>query len=422
MKQQHRRDFIKQASATLLAGFSLKDLEQLPPIPNGNANDETYWKSLREQFPLSKDVTYLNNGSMGPSPYPVIEAVKTGMMEGDEIARYGEREETVKMIAGFTRANDNEIAITHNTTEGINIMCWGLPLKKGDEVILTTHEHAGNALPWLNRQKLDGIVLKTFSPASTAAETLNRIDALISKKTKVIAVPHILCTQGQVLPVKEICKLGKTKGVFVCIDGAHTPGMMPLDLHDMGCDAFAGCCHKWMLGPKGTGFLYVRKDFQETLIPRFVGAGSDTATWNMADEHPLLHQYMPNAHRYYGGTQNTGLHKGIEASIDFMNAIGMDKVYYRVNMLGKYMQDALLELDGKVEVMNPVEPASRCGMNGFRIKDVPFDTFYQKAMEHNFRIRIMHENGLKSLRVSTHIYNSTEEVDRLIELIKNVSK
>jgi selenocysteine lyase/cysteine desulfurase len=404
-----------------MAGFSISDLDlnNSKPMPSADTDPDTYWKLIRAQFPLSRDITYLNNGSMGPSPFPVIEATREGMMAADLIGAYITRDEVVESIAGFAGADSSEIALTHNTTEGINIMCWGVPLKKGDEVIMTTHEHAGNALPWLNRQKLHGIVLKTFEPGASADETLSRIRALCSPRTKVIAVPHVLCTQGQVLPVKEISRVGKEKGIFVCIDGAHTPGMMKLDLHDMGCDAFAACCHKWMLGPKGTGFLYVRKDFQDTLQPYFVGAGSDDATWNMAAAHPKLHNYMPSAHRYYGSTHNAGLQRGIEASVSFLQTIGMERVTERVAMLGKYTQDMLLDFGPKhVEVLNPVEASSRAGMNGFRLKSVPYDTFYNNTLKEGMRIRIMPENGLNSLRVSTHIYNSAAEINSLGELIK----
>lgn len=404
----------------MLAGFSVNDLALPQPLQPkySYADEEQYWQSVREQFPLNPSLIYLNNGTMGPSPYKVLDAVKKVMTDTDENLTYSGWETASKKIASFVGAAENEIALTHNVTEGINIYAWGLPLKKGDEVILTTHEHVGNALPWLNRQKLQGIVLKTFSPAHTAAETLNRIDALITRKTKVIAIPHIPCTQGQIFPIKEICALGKSKGLFVVVDGAHGPGMLPLDLHEIGCDAYASCFHKWMLGPKGTGFLYVRKDFQQTLQTYFVGGGSDNAQWNMAVNPVVMGDYADGAHRYYGGTQNLALYKGVEAAIDFVSEIGISNIYKRIQYLGKYTQDALLTLDDKIELLTPTEEQSRCAVNAFRIRGVHFETFYKKALEHHIRIRMVPENGLNCLRVSTHIYNNIGEIDRLIALIK----
>ncbi|MEI6595073.1 MAG: aminotransferase class V-fold PLP-dependent enzyme [Bacteroidota bacterium] len=422
-----RRKFIKQTAGTMLAGIALTDFvnAENSKIISSNgmkieSDDEKFWSMVRQQFPLTKDVAYLNNGTMGPSPYPVIEAVRKGMMDCDQLGSYGGWEATQKKIGAFVGANEDEIALTHNVTDGINIACWGLPLKKGDEVIITTHEHVGNAFPWLNRQKLDGIVLRTFTPASTAAETLNRISALINKKTRAIAVPHIPCTQGQVLPAKEISTLGKEKGLFVFIDGAHGPGQLMLNLHDIGCDVYASCCHKWMLGPKGTGFLYVRKDFQDTLQTYFVGGGSDNAKWNMATNPVQMGEYASSAHRYYGGTQNIGLYRGVDAAIDFIENIGLQNIHDRIKMLGGYTQQKLLEFGDKVELITPTEEQSRCAVNGFRIKGMEFTKFNTLASENKIRIRSVAENGLNSLRVSTHIYNTKSEIDKLMELIKKV--
>ncbi len=364
-----RKSFIKQISAATLAGVSLQGLAKSSIVQQISAahktiahDDESYWQTVRQLFPLTKDLAYLNNGTMGPSPYPVIETIRRAMMDCDQLGNYGGWESTATKLAKFVKVNEDEIALTHNVTEGINIACWGLPLKKGDEVIMTTHEHVGGAFPWLNRRKLHGIVIKTFTPASTASETLNLISSLINKKTKAIVVPHIPCTQGQIMPAKEICKLAKDKGLFSIIDGAHGAGMMPLNLHDMGCDVYASCCHKWMLGPKGTGFLYVRKEFQDTLQPYFVGGGSDNAKWNMMNNVPEMGDYADSAHRYYGATQSIGLYKGVEAAIDFIESIGQENIYNRIKALGKYTQDQLLQYADKLDVITPTEEESRCSI------------------------------------------------------------
>lgn len=422
-----RRNFIRSASA--LAAFSLSELDMFASVRqldnDGNSvaeDNEAYWQNVRQLFPLTKEQIYLNNGTMGPSPYPVIEAVKKGIMDNDQLGKYGGWEATIEKIAKFTGADNDEIALTHNVTDGINIACWGLPLKKGDEVILTTHEHAGNAFPWLCRQKLHGIRVKAFTPASTADETLNRISALINKRTKVIAVPQIPCTQGQVLPVKEICALAREKGIYSAIDGAHGPGMLLTDLHDMGCDTYASCCHKWMLGPKGTGFFYVRKDMLDTLQPYFVGAGSDNGKWDTASVPIKSGQYAETAHRYFGGTQSLGLYRGVDAAIAFIETIGMKNIHNRIKSLGKYTQDRLLDLGDRIELLTPTEDRSRCAVTGFRIKGVDFAKFYQTCLENKIHIRSVSENGLNSLRVSTHIYNNKDEIDKLMDMVrKNIS-
>lgn len=420
MTQPNRRHFIQLASAAITAALispgQLLAEEALNTLPLKAGDDEAYWQLLRKHFPLKKELVYLNNGTMGPSPYYVIEQTTRGMMEADAEGNYGGWESTCKKLATFVGAHEEEIALTRNVTEGINIVCNGLTLKPGDEVIVTTHEHGGNAFPWLNLAQRKGIVLKPFIPAPTAAENVQRVAALIGKKTRVIAIPHILCTQGQVLPAKEISSLGRERGVFVFIDGAHGPGMMPVNLHEMGCDAYASCCHKWMLGPKGTGFLYIRKEAMEQVHPVFVGAGSDNAHWNMATTPPVMGGFAAGAHRYYAGTFNMGLYKGVQAAIEFVDSIGIERIHQRVTALADYTRNNLRAMS-HVQVITPDEPESRGAVTGFRIIGTDAMGFYEEAAKAGVRIRMVHENGLNSLRASTHIYNNTQEVDRLLELV-----
>lgn len=420
----NRKTFLRYASALAATGILPEtgswSGRSVLAAPAGETPDEAYWTTIRQLFPLTHDWIYLNNGTLGPSPYPVIEATQAGMMESDKLGSYFGYADAIAPLAKFVGADADEIALTHNVTEGINIACWGIPLKRGDEVILTTHEHVGNAFPWLTRQKTDDIVLKTYAPAATAAETLNRIASLITKKTRVIATPHIPCTQGQVLPVKEICRLAKEKGIYSLIDGAHGPGMIPIDLHDLGCDTYASCCHKWMLGPKGTGFLYVRKEMLSVLQPRFVGGGGDTGKWNMATNPITTTDFAASAHRFFGGTQSLGLWRGVQASIQFMNTIGINTVHQRIQSLGTYAWNGLAAIPG-VELLTPEEQESRCSVVGFRIKKTAHDKFYAQCMEQKVRIRAVAENGLNSLRLSTHIYNNKTEVDRLLELVRGAA-
>lgn len=421
-----RRNFLR--SASVLAACSLSELDVVAAAQQvkGHAgdvapDDEEYWKNVRQLFPLTTERIYLNNGTLGPSPYPVIDAIHKGMRKNDVYANYAGYEDSIDALAEFVGAGEDEIALTHNVTEGINIACWGVPLHKKDEVIISDQEHVGNALPWLNRQKLHGVVLKTFSPGATAQETLERIAAKITRRTRVIAVPHIPCTQGQVLPVKEICKLAREKDIYSCIDGAHGPGMLPLDLHDMGCDTYASCCHKWMLGPKGTGFLYVRKEVQNEVQPYFMGGGGVEGEWNLAEDPDYIPPYTKSAHRYFGGTQSLSNAKGIIAAIDFMDSIGKDNVYARIKYLGGYLQERLLALGNKVELLTPTEDRSWCGINSFRIKGVPYKPFYVACLDEYVRVRAVPENGIDCLRVSTHIYNNKAEIDKLMDLVQEAA-
>jgi selenocysteine lyase/cysteine desulfurase len=193
-----------------------------------------------------------------------------------------------------------------------------------------------------------------------------------------------------------------------------------MDLHDMGCDTYASCSHKWMLGPKGTGFMYVRKDFQDTLQAFNMGGGSESGRWDLMTDPVTPGEYAQSAHRYFGGTQANGLYTGVNAAIEFIDNIGIQNIYNRIKYLGKYTQDRLLEFGDKVELLTPTEERSRCAVNGFRIKNVQYQKFYDLCADNKIRIRSVAENGLNSLRVSTHIYNNKDDVDRMIEMIKKV--
>ncbi|HMD15000.1 MAG TPA: aminotransferase class V-fold PLP-dependent enzyme, partial [Bacteroidota bacterium] len=180
-----RRRFIQQVTGGIIGTWALSAVpetsraryilandEHIPP------DDEQFWSVVRDQFPLSRDRIYLNNGTIGPSPYPVGESVKKSMEELDISGEYSGWDTVRPKLAKFVNVDESEISLTHNVTEGINIIAGGLPLQRGDEVIMTTHEHVGNALPWLNRARLDSIVIKTVKPALTADENLNRINDL----------------------------------------------------------------------------------------------------------------------------------------------------------------------------------------------------------------------------------------------------
>jgi len=327
-----RRHFIRQISGGLVGTWALTALPEttraryiIAGDSTVQAGDENFWKIVRDQFPLTHDRIYLNNGTIGPSPYPVLEAVKKATEDTDVSGEYGGWEVARPKIAKFVNVEEAEISLTHNVTEGINIVAQGLPLKRGDEVIMTTHEHVGNALPWLNRMRLDGVKIRALHPAPTAQENLNRINDLINKNTRALAIPHITCTIGQVFPVKEIAKLGHDKGLWVFFDGAHGPGTTVLDLKDIGCDFYASCGHKWMCGPKGTGFLYIRKEMLDVVQAHWVGGYSD-AGWDITTDPPEFKGYVPTAHRYDFATQNAAIYVGLAAAVDFLYHIGMANI------------------------------------------------------------------------------------------------
>lgn len=399
-----------------LNGLSAYSLKNSP-----KEKQEDLWETIRTQFPLTQERVYFNNGTIGPSPTPVLEALKATLTKLNTWGEYQGHNDSRKPLADFTHVSEEEICLTHNTTEGINIVAAGLPLKRGDEVIMTTHEHAGNALPWLNQQKQKGIVVKAFTPRDTAYETLNAINDLISSKTRVIAIPHITCTTGHVLPVREISSLAHGKGLWVFYDGAHSAGSIDLNIKDTGADFYASCGHKWLLGPSGTGFLYVNEDVQEILQPVGIGAYSDTG-WEISESKQSMKGYVQTAHRYDYGTQSAALAHGLKAAIEFMQNIGMKKVESYSSNLADRLFDGLKGIGDPVEILTPDEKRGRSTMITFRIKDYDYKSFGKLASEQKFRIRLVPESGINAIRISTHIYNNKEEVDMFLRMVSDLVK
>ena len=416
---KNRRDFLKKISVGLavpgLVGFASVQKNPEFPIDHSLAG-EPFWDQIRGQFHLTKDRIYLNNGTFGPAPIPVQRAMEESLHHINTSGEYGSTQPERAKLAQFLRIKTEELSLTHNTTEGINIMAWGIDLKQGDEVIITTHDHVGNALPWLNRAKLHGIILRTFSPAATQAENLDLIKSLVTPKTKVIAIPHVTCTTGLVFPVREIAEYARKQGIITAIDGAHGAGTFDLDLKALDCDFYAGCCHKWLLGPSGTGFLYVKEEMLDRLQPYHVGGESD-AGWDLFSNPPVLKGYVNSAHRFDYGTQSTTLMKGVSPAIAFHTEIGPEKIESRVRELNQYLFEGLSQFKNQLEILTPIEPESRIAMVSFRPKNSTYLELGNNLALSGFRVRQVPEGRVNAIRISTHIYNSKSEIDQLIHLL-----
>lgn len=414
-----RRSFLQQLGLGVIApglvGFREVQANGLNPALQG----EEFWEQVRVQFPLTKSRIYMNNGTFGPSPKAVLDALQDSFEQTNTSGEYGHISPLRAQLADFVGIKESEISLTHNTTEGINIMVWGLPLKAGDEVLITYHEHAGNAIPWLNRAKLHGIVLKPFEPGKTREENLDLIKSLVTPKTKVIAIPHVTCTTGLVMPIQEIADFARGKGIYTAIDGAHGAGTFDLNLKELGVDFYASSYHKWVLGPNGTGFLYVREELLDQLQAFQVGAYSETG-YDLHQVPLELNEYVNTAHRYDYGSQSLPMIKGVLAAINFHQEIGREKIESRIRDLNQQLYDGLSDMNNQVEIITPKEPESRICMVSFKPKNKDYEVAYREISQEGFRIRIVPEGGINAIRISTHIYNQKSEVDSLLSAVQKV--
>ncbi|GAB5535892.1 MAG: aminotransferase class V-fold PLP-dependent enzyme [Rubricoccaceae bacterium] len=383
----------------------------LPAVPAGAALPDDYWDRVRDLYPLQRTRAYLNTGGLGPAPFPVIHAVEQSTIALQTVSEHGHRSlgQTRELVAPFFGASPTEIAFTRNATEGTSTVCSGLELARGDEVIFETHAHPGGAFMWLSRAKREGIVVKTFEPDPTSsAGNLERIEALITPRTKVIEVSHITAPTGILMPVKEIAELANDRGIWFHVDGAQSAGQIPVDLHDIGCQSYATSGHKWMGAPHGTGLLYVREDRLDDVWPTEIGAysGEPVSGFEGFD-------YTDDATRYEPGTRNSSLVLGVGAAVTFLDSIGMERVAARATELGLYLHRQLKAIPD-VEVLTPSDPAMHVGMTTLRSDRVGYMDLYRAYGEAKMRCRIVTEQGLDAVRVSTHIFNNEAECDRVV--------
>ncbi|MFK7848281.1 MAG: aminotransferase class V-fold PLP-dependent enzyme [Rhodothermales bacterium] len=418
----HRRRFLSWVGSGL-AGYAVRGSESgaeahgvWPPV--GVFDDEAYWAQVRAQYPLTKDRVYLNTGGLGPAPYAVIDAVQQTMMDLQRISEHGHRrlDQARVPVAAFFGVKPAEIAFMRNATEANATVASGLTfLQQGDEVIFETHAHPGGAIPWMSRQKQQGIVVKAFEPDPyDQAENLNRIESLITPRTRVIQVSHLTAPTGIVMPVKRIATLARDRGLWFHIDGAQSAGAFPFDLNEIGCDSYGTSGHKWMGATHGTGLLYVKQERLDEVMPTEVGSYSDNGVFDIPDAL----EYNETAVRYECGTRDATTVVGMQAAVTFLNQIGMNRVAAYGKSLATDLHQRLQEIEG-VSVLTPEDPAMRAGLTTFHTEGIPCREMYQHlAGEYKLRCRIVTERGLDAIRVSMHIFNNKAECDRVVEAVK----
>ena len=412
-----RRGFLVK-TAGLLGAASLRPAVAESPVPG---DEEAFWSQVRQKFPLTRHRVYMNTAGLGPSPQAVIDAVHRKTVELEETSETGHTQEVWQGIkergARLFGCDAEELAYTRNTTEGVNIVCNGLPLGDGDEVITSTHEHVGNTMSWIARARRDGIRMRVFEPAvESAAENVDRIARLITPRTRAISISHVTTTTGQVLPVKEIGRLAADHGLWYFIDGAQSAGQLVLDVHDIGCHAYATSGHKWLLGPKGTGLIYVSRDALDAIQARWVGAWSNEGDFDMATGEFAFH---PTAQRYEYGTMSTPLFHGLGAAMGFLLDLGMERVWQRDQDLGQRLIAGLQEAGA--DVLSPLRPGEHSAIVSFRLEGMPrAEVQLRLAREHHIRSRGIYEGGLEAVRVSPHIFSLAEDVDRVIEAVRQL--
>jgi isopenicillin-N epimerase len=373
--------------------------------------DGGFWEKVRKQFMLEKGFTYMNTGTLGPTPRPVYEAMieywrlmAVNPNENSQIFQDGVEKTRVK-AADFLAVSSDEIAITRNTTEGNTTLCQGLDLKQGDEILISAFEHASNRETWRRQAKRFGLLVKEVEfpiPPKSPDVILKAFESAVTSRTRVIHVANPLPSTGCFLPVKELAHLARSKNILCFVDGAHSIGMVQFSLKDWGVDGYACNAHKWLAGPAGSGILFIKQDIQDRVWPN-IGLWRDP----------------PKGARKYEafGRRPWPVVAALEDTLDFQNSLGRHRIEQRTRELGMYLRHKAAQVPG-VKVYTPSDQAMSAGITSIGIEKVSG----QKLKEY---LRQKYDTyvpgGGDRIRFSTHYYNTFEQVDRVVQALRELA-
>ena len=392
-----------------------KKVESLSP--EDAAMNEDFWFEIQRSFSITRGITNLNNGGVSPSPRLVTEALCRYIWQQEDATAYTmwqilePQSETVRTgLADIFGCDREEIAITRNASESLEIILMGMDLKTGDEILTTTQDYPRMLTTLRQREQREGLILKMIK-VPIAPQHLDDITAefekAITPKTKVILISHVINITGQIMPVKAITALAKSKGIEVIIDGAHAFAHFDFKQPDLGCDYYGTSLHKWLFAPKGTGLLYVKKDKIEKIWPLMAADKSQKNDIRKFEEI---------------GTHPAAPRLAIGEAILYHNGIGGKRKEARLRYLSRYWMNKLKDLPN-VRFHTSWEPNQSCGIANVEIVGVDTGALATYLFDKHkiFTVPIIHDE-FKGLRITPSVYTTLKELDRFSDVMTTVAK
>ena len=389
--------------------------------------EESDWAALRAQYLNAPDEFYLNTGSWGVTPRPVFDSYVTRLRQLELNPTRGrgslhkELRKSRERFGSFLNVPPEDVAFLPNVTAAINVIVNGLRWEAEDE-ILTTDQEYGAILNCLHNASVQSgvkiVKAKIPVPPESPEVILDAIEAGFTSRTRLVVCSHITTRTGMITPVKEISKLAHSRGALVAYDGAHAPGMIPLDIADTGADFYGGNCHKWLCSPKGVGFLYANPEVQDKLRHLIVGWGYNQEGAKPGPDRPEINNspFMWGIEAW--GTMDLAAQATVGDAVYFQEEIGVEEIARRGRQLAGYLRARVEPLDW-VRVVSPSVPEisgaiTTCyleGLGGIELGRVLFE-------RERITAPVFEEGGDSLVRVSTHLYNTEAEVDHLIDVLK----
>ena len=392
-----------------------KQIDHLSPIDA--AIDEDYWATIQQAFSVTRGIVNLNNGGVSPSPRMVTEAFVRYTWQQEDATAYTmwqilePQSETIRTgLAEIFGCDAEEIAITRNASESLEILLMGMDFKSGDEILTTTQDYPRMLTTLRQRELREGLKLNLIK-IPIAPKDVNDIAAAferaVTPKTKLILASHQINLTGQINPVKKVCEMARSRGIETIVDGAHSFAQFDFKRDDLGCDYFGTSLHKWIYAPKGTGMLYVKKD----KIPK-VWALMASDDHNKAD----IRKYEEI------GTHSAAMRLAIGEAILFHNAIGGKRKEERLRYLSRYWMNRLKNVP-KVGFNTSFDPKQSCAIANFKIDGVdPVAIGGHLMSKHKiFTTPIVHEE-FTGIRITPNVYTTLWEIDRFCDAVESIAK
>jgi isopenicillin-N epimerase len=385
-----------------------------------NGEDEAAWHGWRNEWSLAEGLTYLNNGSFGPTPRAVSAARQRWIdeIESDPhdflVRQLGPRlGEVRRRLAEFVGTSADNLALVENATVAMNIAAASVELKPGDEVLANDHEYGAVLRLWQRVCQRAGatlVVQPLAVPIERSGAVVDELFSAVTQRTRILVVSHISSPTAIVFPLEAICRRAGELGIITCVDGPHAVAMVDVQLDRLDCDYYTASCHKWLCAPLGTGFLYVHPRRQQAIEPALVSWGrtleGDAASWR--DEFNWI------------GTRDPSPFLAVPAAIDFLGKVGLDGFRQRTHGLAAYARGQLASSLGATALV-PDDPQWYGSMLSMRLPEGEGEPL-QRALWERYKIEIpiVSWQGMRLVRPSCHLYTRREDIDLLVKALEEL--
>jgi selenocysteine lyase/cysteine desulfurase len=418
----NKRSFIKNLALTGIG--TPMGLDAMAALFNNKKNitaealatDDSFWKTIREQYLLKPDYINLENGYYNFVPQPILEKfiahVREVNYQGSYYMRtvqFENKKRIAAKLAELCGCSPDELIITRNTTESLDMIIGGQDWKPGDEAVIAEQDYGAMLDMFKQIEKRYGVVNNIVSVPnhpSSDEEIVSLYEKAITPKTKLLMVCHMINITGQILPIRKICDMAHSKGVEVMVDGAHAIAHFQFKISDLNCDYYGASLHKWLSVPLGAGILYVRKDKISKVWPLLADGEKDLSNINRLN---------------HTGTLPVHTDLAIEDAIDYYHMVGADRKEKRMRFLQHYWTSKVRNIS-KIIVNTPVDEKRVCGIANVGIEGIaPSDLATRLLKEHNvFTVAIDYAN-VHGCRISPNIYTTTDELDQFVSALKKMA-